>query len=112
MVSSIGSLRIGFGHIDDPRILAVPVPPVLKDQRNAGHSNAHEYDNEDAANVLDRDAIRLILRLIALGQSFVVLPPLLLELLQLSFVEQGQDSKASQGYEEAYTNIFPLLTHY
>jgi len=92
-ILDINSFRICLGHIDDTGILAIFIPPILKDQRNAGHADAHKDDNKDAANVLYGYAIRLILRLLALGLSFIVLPPFFLEFLQLSFVQQSQDAE-------------------
>lgn len=65
-----------IGNVDDLRILSVLVVPILKDQRHARHSNAYENHDEHATNVLDRDAVRLVLGLRTTTLELFVLPPI------------------------------------
>lgn len=55
LVAGLG--RVGFSNVDNAGILAISVPPVLKDKRNAGHANAHKDDNKNATNILNGYAV-------------------------------------------------------
>lgn len=83
---------INFIVADDLWGFAELVVPILECQGYACHANANEDNNEHAANVLNRNAVRLILRLLALARDVILPPPLFLQLFQVPFVQQLQDA--------------------
>lgn len=64
------------------------VPPVLHPQRDAGQADAHEDHDEHAADVLYGDAVGLVVLLLALDSVRVVVPPVLLQFLQFTLVQE------------------------
>lgn len=75
--------------------LADLVVPVLEDERDTGHSDSNENHDEDAANILNRDTVRLVLCLFTLGRHVVLLPPFFLEFFEIALIKELQDSELS-----------------
>ena len=69
---------------------APPVPVVLEGERDETEPDADEDDDEHPADVLDADAVTLVLDLVALG--LVEVPPFSLQVLEKTLVEQQQNS--------------------
>ena len=64
----------------------VNLPVTLHGQHNKSQRGADDDDEEDAADVLDADAVALVLDVRAV--QLVAVPPLRLHLLQLPLVDQ------------------------
>lgn len=68
------------------------VIPELESQSDTSQTDSNEDDNEHSTDVGNRNTVRLVLGLLALSRHVIFLPPLLLQLLQMSLVEQQEDS--------------------
>lgn len=79
--------------------LLVLVVPVLDDQGDDGQANAHKDDDEDATNVVDGDTTAAIVIVITGHLLGVLIPPTLLECLQLSLIQQLEDADRRQRTE-------------
>lgn len=77
--------------IDLHGVRAVTVVPVFEGQRDAGEDDAQEDHHEDAADVVDADAVALAVLRVAVLSLRVPLPPFVLQLLQSPLVQQYQD---------------------
>lgn len=75
---------------------AVLVPPIFEHERDACHSDADKDDNENAANVLNRNTIWLILHLFTL---LLALPPIFFEFFQITLVQQLKNSTLDKQWE-------------
>jgi len=67
--------------------LPVLVVPVFTQQGDAGQRNTDENHDEHPTDVLDGDALRLVVLAFAELSGGVLVPPLLLQHLQLASVE-------------------------
>lgn len=75
-----------INHLISPA-LAVLVPPILERERYARQSDAHKDDDENTADILDTDAVRLIVRLLALLPLRIAAPPFLLQAFEFATIQ-------------------------
>ncbi len=100
-------LLVGPGVHPHGRLLVLVVP-VLHDQGDDGQADAHEDDDEDAADVVDGDSAAAVVVVLADGLQRVLVPPALLQRLQLPLVQQLQDSGTTFFFEGGEGTLFFL----
>lgn len=71
----------------------VSIVVVLEDQGHARQSDAHENHNEDATDVVNAYSVVRFLQFSAILLLWVSVPPVILESLELSFVQHPKNSE-------------------